>query len=489
MGSNPESGKILDVIIVGAGISGINTAYYLQTRGPKNSSYAILERRGRIGGTWDLFQYPGVRSDSDVYTYGFSWNLWQGEKPISPGDEICAYLSESAAMEGIDKHIRFHQHIVSVDWSSESSTWRVTSLVEPEEKEVTYCSKFLVLGTGYYDYDMPLPAIIPGIDNFQGTVIQPQFWPEDLDYLDKNVVIIGSGATAITLLPNIARDAGHVTMLQRSPSYIFPLPMKQLLPIRLLLAMLPLSVSGRIKRIEFAFLGYLLYYVCQYLPSVGRFFIRSAIKRELPAGYDMDPNLTPRYNPWDQRLCITPGGDFYAALRSTKADIVTDVVSSMDSDSIRLQSGKVLRPDIIILATGVKLSFAGKIKISVDGRPTDLSSKFSFKACMVQDVPNLAFIIGYANASWTLGAEATSIFLARLWNAMESQKIKSVVARLAPDTKMKEASHLDLDSTYIKAGAHTMPKAGEGLWAPKRVYYKDLYTYSYHPVLEGLETR
>lgn len=488
----PTPGETLDVAIIGAGISGINTAYYLQKHGPASQSYAILERRGRIGGTWDLFQYPGIRSDSDIYTFGFSWNPWQGDTPITPGDQICAYLNESAAREGIDEHIKFHHHVVSAAWSTAQSRWEITALVGPEDEEayeVVYYAKFVVLGTGYYDYDEPLQTVVPGIDNFQGRVIQPQFWPADLDYANKEVVIIGSGATAITLLPSMAKDARHVTMLQRSPTYIFPLESKQLLPVRLLMNALPVAVSSRLRRLQWAVMAYFLFYLCRLLPSVGRFVIRSAVKRELPSTYKLDPDFNPRYNPWDQRLCISPDGDFYAALRSTKADIVTDVVRTIDADSIQLQSGKVLRPDVIVQATGLKLSFAGKIKITVDGEVVDPSAKFAYKACMLQDVPNMAFVIGYANASWTLGAEACAVYLGRLWRAMDANKLTSVVARLSPDTKMKECSQLDLSSTYVKKGIAMMPKGGQGAWAPKQGYFKDLYVYSTGSPLEGLETR
>jgi len=490
----------LDVIIVGAGISGINTAYYLQARGPANTTYAILEGRGRLGGTWDLFQYPGIRSDSDVFTFGFSWNPWRHTKPIAQGTKIWDYLNESAAKEGIDKNIRYHQKVVAADWNSQTERWtiRVCKVHEGEEEyenekeeEVLYEAKFLVLGTGYYNYDKPLETIIPGIENFKGPVIRPQHWPKDLDYVNKNVVVIGSGATAITLVPSMAEDARKVTMLQRSPTYLLSMPSKQSIVMRCLWAVLPGAVVSRIQRVRYMAFSNVMYFFCQWFPNAAKKLIKARTMALLPANYPFEPHFKPRYNPWDQRMCLCPDGDFFAALRSTKADIVTDTIEQVTDDAIRLHSGETLKTDIIVAATDLKLQFAGGMALSVDGQPLDPSSKFMFKGAMLQDAPNLAFVMGYANASWTLGAEATAIFLTRLWHGMRKKGIRVVTPRSThlETTTMETQPLLPLSATYVDKGAKDMPKGGTGLWAPRRNFVKDLFLASTTDPLQGLEAR
>lgn len=481
------SKESLDVVIVGAGISGINTAHYLQTKGPKGYTYTILEGRPRLGGTWDLFQYPGIRSDSDIFTFGFSWNPWKGKAPIAAGDKICAYLSESAAKSGIDKKIRYNHKVLKADWSSTNSRW--TLQVRTHDggvKEIL--AKFLVLGTGYYHYDQPLETIIPGIEKFKGQVIKPQHWPKDISYTNKNVVIIGSGATAITLLPSMAQDARHVTMLQRSPSYIFSMPSAQGPMTKAIRTFLPKWFSARFVRWQFLVIANIMYFFCQWLPGLSKKIIKGAAKEQLPANYKLEPHFSPRYNPWDQRLCLCPDGDFYDAIRSTKASITTDTIKTVTEESIELVSGEALRPDIIVAATGLKLQFAGGIDLTVDGKPLNAPSKYTLKGAMVQDAPNLAFVLGYANASWTLGAEATGVFLARLWNTMEKKRIKAVIPRSSDASRMKSHPPLDLTSTYIKEGQKDMPKGGDGLWAPRRNYIKDIYLATWPNVLQGMET-
>lgn len=481
------SKESLDVVIVGAGISGINTAHYLQTKGPQGYTYTILEGRPRLGGTWDLFQYPGIRSDSDIFTFGFSWNPWQGETPITSGDKICAYLSESAAKSGVDKNIRYSHKVKKADWSSSNSRWTL-QVRTSDGGSKAISAKFLVLGTGYYHYDQPLETIIPGIEKFKGQVIKPQHWPKDAQYTNKNVVIIGSGATAITLLPNMAVDARHVTMLQRSPSYIFSLWSKQGPVVKAVRKFLPRWFSGRFMRWQFLVLANFMYFFCQLLPGLSKRVIGGAAKAQLPPNYKLEPHFKPRYNPWDQRLCLCPDGDFFDAIRSTKASVTTDTIKTLTEDSIELESGDVLRPDVIVAATGLKLQFAGGIELTLDGEPLNAPSKFAFKGAMVQDAPNLAFVLGYANASWTLGAEATGVFLTRLWNTMEKKRIKSVTPRAPDAEQMKTLPPLGLTSTYVKEGKKDLPKGGEGLWAPRRNYIKDIYLATWPDVLQGMET-
>ncbi|WYZ35883.1 hypothetical protein EsH8_X_000530 [Colletotrichum jinshuiense] len=480
--------ETFDYLIIGAGISGINTAYYLQTHGPSNASYAILEGRTRMGGTWDLFRYPGIRSDSDIYTFGFSWNPWKGDNALAGGKDICSYLNESASIHGIDKHIKYEHQVTSADWSTARSMWIVKTTVGGE-KVKTIGARFVVLGTGYYDYEQPLATEIPGIHNFKGKVVHPQFWPEDLDYSNKNAVIIGSGATAVTLLPNIATEAAHTTMLQRSPTYILGMPSRKGKLTSFLVSILPRSISGRILRVQHFMLSYIMYYFCQMFPKAAARLMMRASAKQLPPHIPVDPHFKPRYNPWEQRLCVCPNSDFYAALRSGKADVVTDTIDNVTSSGIVLKSGRVLRPDIIITATGLRIRFAGSISLSVDGVPVDPNRKFAFKGCMLQDVPNLAYVFGYANASWTLGAEATSSYLVRLWHGMSSKGLRSVTPHLQNPGAMAAKPVMNLKSTYVKSAAKVFPKAGSGLWAPRTNYVMDLWRASVGDVFAGLKVQ
>ncbi|OBR11016.1 Flavin-binding monooxygenase [Colletotrichum higginsianum IMI 349063] len=477
-----------DYIIVGAGISGINTAYYLQAHGPPNATYAILEGRARMGGTWDLFRYPGIRSDSDIYTFGFSWNPWKGENPLAEGADICSYLEESATMHGIDRHIRYHHQVISADWTSARSSWVLKVADASGEKVKTIAARFVVLGTGYYDYEQPLAAEIPGIQDFEGRVVHPQFWPEDLDYRDKKVVIIGSGATAVTLLPNIATDAQRVTMLQRSPTYIVGMPPSKGRLTRFMVSVLPRSVSGRLLRVQYFLMAFFLYNFCQWFPALARRFLLGAAQKQLPPDIPLDPHFKPRYNPWDQRLCACPDWDFFAALRSGRADVVTDIIDKVTGSEIVLKSGAVLRPDIIVTATGLRIRFGGSIALSVDSAPVDITEKFTFKGCMLQDVPNMAFVFGYSNSSWTLGAEATSSYLVRLWRSMEDKGLRSVTPRLE-DLDMEAKPVVSLKSTYLRNARKVLPKAGTGLWAPRTNYLMDLWTATVSDVLSGMQVR
>ncbi|KAK1977041.1 hypothetical protein LZ30DRAFT_602164 [Colletotrichum cereale] len=486
--SDPSTAdETFDYIIVGAGISGINTAYYLQAHGPPNATYAIFEGRARMGGTWDLFRYPGIRSDSDIYTFGFSWNPWKGDYPLAGGGDICSYLAESASKHGIDRHIRYQHQVVSANWDSGAARW-VLQVTTGDEKVKTVSARFVVLGTGYYDYEQPLATEIPGIQNFKGQVVHPQFWPEDLEYRDKNVVIIGSGATAVTLLPNIATDAAHVTMLQRSPGYIFSMPSRRGLFSRFLMFILPQSITGRLLRIQYFILGTLLYYYCRQFPQAARRLLMGAAKMQLPPNVPVDPHFKPRYNPWEQRLCVCPDADFYAALRSGKAEVATDFIDRVTDSEIVLKSGAALRPDIIITATGLRIRFAGSISISVDGVPVDLNTKYSYKTCMLQDVPNMAYVFGYSNASWTLGAEATSSYLVRLWRAMDAKGV-SVVTPHPENLHMKPEVAVDLNSTYLQNSQKVFPKFGTGIWGPRTNYLVDLWKATVGDVFRGLQVR
>ncbi|KAI9162840.1 FAD-containing monooxygenase EthA [Paramyrothecium foliicola] len=381
-----------DTIIIGAGISGINAAYRIQSSFP-SMTYAILEGRTSIGGTWDLFKYPGIRSDSDIFTFGLPWSPWDRQETLAAGGRIKDYLIRSARSVGIDKNIRYSHKVGSANWLSGKKCWEVKASVAGQDQLAVFHSRFVLLGTGYYDYETPLQTEIPGINDFEGEVIHPQFWPSEYDYAGKEIVIIGSGATAITLLPSLASKAKRVTMLQRSPGYVFSVPQTGLLA-SLFFAILPASLARQINRALWIFWGLFTTQICQMFPDAAKKKIRENTIKQLPEHIKWDPHFKPQYNPWEQRFCACLDGDFFEALRCGKGEIVTDKIQTVTNSSIELMSGASLRPDVIITATGLKLKFGGGIKFSLDGNPVDITSKFTWKSAMLQDVPNLIFITG-----------------------------------------------------------------------------------------------
>ncbi|EEP76167.1 predicted protein [Uncinocarpus reesii 1704] len=457
----------VDFAIVGAGISGLNFAYRVQSSCP-SLSYTILESRDAIGGTWDLFKYPGIRSDSDLFTFGFSWYPWTDDCAIADASSIKRYLARATQSAGIDRHIRFRHKVLSASWKDEHAEWRL----EVANEGATKCirCRYFILGTGYYDYENPLSADIPQLDHFKGTVVHPQFWPEDLDYANKKMVIIGSGATAVTLLPNLARNASHVTMLQRSPSYVLSIANR---PSPLLKRLLPRDLLFRFFRSIFMAVSFGLYQFCQKFPRLAKRMLRAITQRSLPSTIPHDPHFKPRYNPWDQRLCLAPDGDFFSALRSGKASVATGNIKGFTDHRIVLDTGETLDDvDIVVTATGLKLLFAGNIKIDVNGQPVDLSKKFVWRSCMLQDVPNSCFVIGYTNASWTPGADATAVLFCRLVRQMQASG--AAVARPSLDTPLKTVPLLNISSTYITRAADDLPKTGnKGPWKPRVNYYMD----------------
>lgn len=476
-----------EVIIIGAGISGVNFAYRLQERVSSDLDYIILEGRDTVGGTWDLFKYPGIRSDSDLYTFSFAWNPWTGDKSIAEGGLIWEYIRDSAAKFGIDKHIRFRHHVSRAEWSSEEHAWTLRATVQGVEK--TFRARYVLFGTGYYDYETPLQTTIPGIEDFGGKVIHPQFWPEDLDYSNKNVVIIGSGATAITLLPSIAEKAAHCTMLQRSPSYILSQPSEDKLE-KLIRAVSPSFLAQRLVRVKWLLLPWLLNTICTYFPNAARNLITAATKKQLPPNLPYDPHFKPRYNPWEQRLCFCPNGDFYAALRSGKASIATDTIASVTKNSIKLASGQELHPDIIVTATGLKMRLAGGARISVDDEqaPLALNTKFMWKSVMLQDLPNAFFSIGYVNASWTLGADAAAYTVCRVINQAAKAGAAAVVPRAPEGVQMREIPVMNLRSTYIQKARDVVPKAADRKqWRPRKSYFSDMWEAMFGDVTSELE--
>ncbi|KAK4998627.1 hypothetical protein LTR28_013626, partial [Elasticomyces elasticus] len=445
-----------DVIIVGAGISGINFAYRLQTQCP-DLNFTILEAREVIGGTWALFKYPGLRSDSDLYTFGFPWRPWTEQKSIAEASLIVKYVNESAAMYGIDKKIQFNHKVTTYDWSSRSQQWTLT--VDASGSTKTFRTHFMLMCTGYYDYEHALPSVIPGIENFGGKVVHPQFWPDDLDYSNKKVTIIGSGATAVTLLPALAEKASHVTMLQRSPSYVTSTPGQDGLEI-LIRKTCPESLAYKLIRIKWIIFPILLINFCYYLPTIAKKLLRKATIAQLPASIAHDPHFNPSYEPFQQRMCFCPDGDFYASLRSGKAEVVTGTIDTVTRDSIMLHDGQELHPDIIVTATGLKLQFGGSAKLNVDGVPFNFTEKFVWKNVMLQDLPNAAFVVGYVDASWTLGADATAQLICRLLKQLKKDGKTTAVPRLsdAERRSMKEMPMLRISSSYVKKAKDALPK-------------------------------
>ncbi|KAE8149101.1 hypothetical protein BDV25DRAFT_168056 [Aspergillus avenaceus] len=463
--------ETLDVIIIGAGISGINAAYRLQSENP-NLRYRILEARSNLGGTWDLFKYPGIRSDSDLFTFGFAWHPWDQTNPIADGPSIVKYLDNAAQEHGIKKHILFEHRLLGADWSSADSTWSLS--VEHDGQTKSFSARFIIFGTGYYDYQTPLEADIPGLNQFQGQTIHPQFWPEDLDYSNKKIAIIGSGATAITLLPNLAEKAKHVTMIQRSPTYILSLPNQKRSWYSYIL---PTALNQRLQRLSWLLSSRFFYLFCQAFPTLARFILRLSVSRQLPSHVPHDPHFHPRYNPWDQRLCVCPDGDFFKSLHTGRADVKTDTIREVTSSGIELNSGERLAADIIITATGLKLRIAGGASLTVDGVPQYVPEKYIWHGIMVQDLPNAAFVIGYTNASWTLGADATAQFLCRLLKELKIRGAQAAVPRIdvATAKTMQPRRLLNLNSTYVTKAERDLPKAADrGPWLPRDNYLDDL---------------
>ncbi|KAG9775198.1 monooxygenase, partial [Aureobasidium melanogenum] len=478
-----------DVIIIGAGISGINAAYRLQ-EGIPDYKYTILEGRHEMGGTWSLFKYPGIRSDSDLHTFGFAWDPWKEDRCIADAPSILRYLKTTAERHGIAQHVQYGHQVENMNWSTEHQHWQLDVFVNGSEKPKQFYARHILLGTGYYDYTTGLETKIPGIQNFKnGPVVHPQFWPEDLDYTDKKVVIIGSGATAVTLLPSMTDKAKSVTMLQRSPSYFLPLPL--VIPIdQFIKKVVPERWAYKLIRLRFLLFSFLFVNFCRLFPQRGIKLLRAATEKELPENIPFDPHFVPRYNPWQQRMCITPGGDFFAALRTGKANVVTDTIDTVTETGIKLKSGDRLDADIIITATGLKLRMGGGAKLTVDGEPYPVNQKYVWRGAMLQDLPNLTFVLGYTDASWTLGADATSQLWVRLLKAARAKNMTSIVPRM--DEKDKDLvlnkPLLNLNSSYIKAAEQDLPKGGDrGPWIPRSSYWKDIWHAKFGDIQTGLQ--
>jgi cation diffusion facilitator CzcD-associated flavoprotein CzcO len=462
----------LDVLIVGAGLSGIGAGHYIQTECPW-ASYAIFEARGAIGGTWDLFRYPGIRSDSDMYTLGYSFRPWDGDKAIADGGDILRYIRETAAEEGIDQHIRFHHRILSADWSTDGARWHVTAERSDTGEVVELTAGFVFSCSGYYRYDRGHQPDFPGMDRFEGTIVHPQAWPEDLDYAGKRVVVIGSGATAVTLIPSLAREAAHVTMLQRSPSYIATVPAKNPLA-DLLRTVLPGGRGGRAARWMMALGTQATYQVSRRYPGPVRKLLRAGVKAQLPRGYDVDTHFNPRYDPWDQRLCAVPNGDLFKAIRKGQASVVTDHIATFTETGISLASGAELDADIVVSATGLEMLFIGGIEVTVDGAEVDVPNRLTYKGMMLEGVPNLALAIGYTNASWTLKCDLTCDYVCRLLQHLRATGNRQCTPE-NHEAGVSAEPLLGLSSGYIARAAGQFPQQGSK--APWRVHQSYLADY------------
>jgi cation diffusion facilitator CzcD-associated flavoprotein CzcO len=466
----------LDVVIVGAGLSGIGAACRLQLECP-DRSYTVLEARDAIGGTWDLFRYPGIRSDSDMFTLSYPFRPWRDAKAIADGPAILSYIEETAAEYDVARHVRFRTKVLAADWSSVEAIWTLTlAETEPDGRvtETTTTCRFLYCCAGYYDYDQGHEPVFPGIEDFAGEVVKPQFWPEDLDYAEKRVVIIGSGATAVTLVPAMARDAAHVTMLQRSPTWIGVVPAEDELANRLR-AVLPAGLAHHVIRTKNILFQQAVYAFCQKQPRLARKVLLGLVTKALRDPDQVAQHFTPTYDPWDQRVCAVPDADLFRAIRKGRVDVVTDHVDTFLPEGIRLASGSLLEADVVVMATGLKLLAFGGIRPSVDGQPVDLPDLFVWQGTMLTELPNFAVCIGYTNASWTLRGDLSSRLVCRVLNEMARRDAVCVVP--VPDQPLEPRPLIDLASGYVQRSVDEFPRQGHrGPWRVRQNYLIDVAT-------------
>jgi len=457
-----------DVLVVGAGISGVGAGYYLQSQSP-DRSYAILEGRPQMGGTWDLFRYPGIRSDSDMYTLGYSFKPWTDAKAIADGPAILSYLKETATQYGIDKHIRYNHHVKKASWSTEDARWTVEA--ETADGPVTLTCNFLFMCSGYYNYAKGHSPDFAGVEDFNGRIVHPQFWPQDLDYSGKKVVVIGSGATAVTLVPAMADQTASITMLQRSPTYIVARPAEDGMA-NWMRGKLPGKLAYGLVRWRNVLFGLFFFNQARKYPAKAKERIIDMVRAELP-DHDIETHFTPRYNPWDQRLCLVPDGDLFRAIREGKADVVTDTIERFVPAGIELKSGKTLPADIVVTATGLELQLLSDVQFSVDGEAKDLSRTINYKGMMYSGIPNMASSFGYTNASWTLKADLTCAYVCRLLNTMRKRGLRQATPQ--PSAPVGEEPFLDFTSGYVQRSIDKFPRQGDRKpWRVHQNYVRDL---------------
>ncbi|MBW0012733.1 NAD(P)/FAD-dependent oxidoreductase [Mycobacterium sp.] len=479
---SPQAADDVDVIIVGAGISGIDAAYRISERNP-GLTYLILERRAQIGGTWDLFRYPGVRSDSSIFTLSFPFEPWPRKENVADGEHIREYLMATARKYGIDRHIRFNSYVRSADWDSSTDTWTVTAEEDGAPKQ--YRGRFVFFGSGYYNYDEGYTPELPGIEQFGGAVIHPQHWPEDLDYTGKKIVVIGSGATAVTLIPSLTDRAAKVTMLQRSPTYIMAAS-KYSRVAAVVRKVLPRRAAHLVIRMHNALLEAMIWFLSRKTPGLVKWLARRTAINYLPEGYDVDVHFKPRYNPWDQRMCLIPDADLYTAIADGRAEVVTDHIDHVDAAGIALRSGGHLDADIIVTATGLQLQALGGAAISLDGTEIKPQDRFVYKAHMLEEVPNLFWCVGYTNASWTLRADMTARTTAKLLAHMASHGYTHAYPHRG-EAEMPEKPAWDLQAGYVLRSLHALPKSGtKRPWNVRQNYFADAIVYRFDRIEEAM---
>jgi len=473
-----------DVLVVGAGISGIGAGYHLQTRCP-GKSYAILENRDSLGGTWDLFRYPGIRSDSDMYTLGYSFRPWTRPKAIADGPSILEYLRETTRQYGIDRRIRFNHNVRRASWSTQDARWTVEVERGPTREPVRFTCSFLFMCSGYYNYAEGYTPQFEGVERYAGRLVHPQKWTPDIDYAGKRVVVIGSGATAVTIVPEMAKSAAHVTMLQRSPTYVVARPEEDFIANGLR-RVLPVRAAYTITRWKNVLLGMLFFRLSRRRPERIKKLILDGVRKALGPDYDVDTHFTPRYNPWDQRMCLVPNGDLFESLKSGRASVVTDTIETFNESGIRLRSGKQLDADVIVTATGLNLQLLGGMQISVDGRSIDLARTLNYKGMMFSGVPNLASSFGYTNASWTLKCDLTCEYVCRLLRHMDNHRYRQCTPR-NDDPTIAEIPWIDFSSGYVQRAIDSLPKQGSRVpWKLHQNYALDIVMLRFGTVDDGV---
>lgn len=474
----------VDVLIVGAGLSGIGAACHLQASCPSRT-YLILEARERMGGTWDLFRYPGIRSDSDMYTLGYSFRPWTDPKAIADGPSILKYIQDTAREHGVGRKIRYRHRVKSASWSTADARWTVEVERGDAQETVRFTCNFLFACAGYYRYDEGYTPELPGVERYAGRIVHPQKWTPDIDYAGKRVVVIGSGATAVTLVPAMARDAAQVTLLQRSPTYILSRPAQDHMA-NALRRWLPDRLAYHITRWKNVLLGMFFYNLSRRRPERIKHFILAKVRAELGPGFDVNTHFKPRYNPWDQRLCLVPDSDLFAAIKGGRVSVVTDHIETFTEKGIRLRSGRELEADLVVTATGLNLLPLGGMQLAVDGRPVELKRTVGYKGMMYSDVPNLASAFGYTNASWTLKCDLTCAYVCRLLNYMGRHRVRQCTPRLR-DPSVTEQPWVDFTSGYIQRAMDKFPKQGSK--APWRLYQNyafDLMSLKFGRVDDGV---
>jgi cyclohexanone monooxygenase len=475
------SNEPLDVLIVGAGLSGIGAAWYLQQRCP-NKRYAILEARDAIGGTWDLFRYPGVRSDSDMYTLGYAFKPWTAGKAIADGPAIRGYIRDTARDSGIDRHIRYRHKVVAAAWSSEDACWTVTA--EHDGVAVAIRTRFLYMCSGYYSYDEAYRPRFEGEDRYLGRIVQPQFWPQDLDYHSKKVVVVGSGATAVTLVPAMAAQAAHVTMLQRSPTYVVSRPSEYRFAQRYR-RWLPEKAAYWATRWRVILESMLLYRVARSKPELAKQQIVAMARQALGRDFDVATHFTPSYKPWDQRVCVVPDGDMFKAIRAGHASVVTDHIERFTDTGILLKSGKELAADVVVLATGLKIKLLGGIQVTVNGNAYHASEAMSYKGMMLSGLPNCVMTFGYTNASWTLKADLTAAYVCRLLRYMDRKRVAIAMPRR--EAGVEPEPFLNFTSGYVQRAQGELPQQGSRRpWQVYQNYLQDMLTIRYGRIADGV---